>query len=296
MNIRYLEYFVVSAEVGSFSRAADILYTTQSNISKGIQSLEKEVGAELFIRQTRGIALTPKGKHVYKYACRILENTEALKDFSGKEEQTWIYISMNHSSWMAKRFVEFYNLHEHENIHWQVMTASVKNIINRVRDYQDELGFVYITESQKASFHYTLAKNHLEFVPLAKSEAMLYLGQRHRGKQENLDKLRFVQSYQDEFARDNFWMLSDTEGKELADVDVAVVTNSDYIMEGLLRNTDLANISGNSLTREENKIGKSGIPLKTGDNHVVFGYLKREKEEFSFWTAEFVKFVERSLK
>lgn len=287
---------MVSADVGSFSKAAEVLYTTQSNISKGIQSLEKEVGAELFVRQTKGIALTPKGKHVYKYACRILEDIGALTDFSTREEETWVYLSMNPSSWMAKRFVEFYNLHEQDNVHWQVMTASAKHIMNRVRDYKDELGFIYVTESQKASFRYALTRNHLEFIPLVKSEAMLYLGQKQTGIPEGLDRLRFVQSYQDEFARDNFWMISDTEGKELSDVDVAVVTNSDYIMEGLLRNTSLANISGNSLTREENKIGKSGIPLKTANNYVLFGYLKREKEALSPWAAEFVSYIEQSLK
>lgn len=287
---------MVSADVGSFSKAAEVLYTTQSNISKGIQSLEKEVGAELFYRQTKGIVLTSKGKHVYKYACRILEDISALTDVSTKEEETWVHISMNPSSWMAKRFVEFYNLHEHDNLHWQVMTASVKNIMDRVRDYKDELGFIYVTESQKASFTYALTRHRLEFVPLLKSEAMLYLGRKHDGVPEGLDSLRFVQSYQDEFARDNFWKLSDMEGKELTDINVAVVTNSDYIMEGLLRNSSLANISGNSLTQEENKIGKSGIPLKTVNNYVVFGYLKRESEKLSPWAERFVDYIKELLK
>lgn len=36
-NIKYLEYFIVSADMGSFSKAAAILYTTQSNVSKGVR-------------------------------------------------------------------------------------------------------------------------------------------------------------------------------------------------------------------------------------------------------------------
>lgn len=292
---------MVSADVGSFSKAAEVLYTTQSNVSKGIQNLEKEVGAELFVRQAKGITLTPKGKHVYKYACRILEDVDALADFSKGGEEEWIHISMNPSSWMADCFVEFYNLYEKEHLHWQVVTASVRRIMGRIRDYKDEIGFVYIMESQKASFRYALARNHLEFVPLMKVDVMLYPGRKQQGftggriTEEDLRKLRFVQSYQDEFMQDNYWTLRDGSGNELIDMDVAVVTNSDYIMERLLTESTLANISGNYLTGEKGLDITEGIPLVKENNHVVFGYLKRNQENISKWAECFVSHVKKSL-
>ena len=64
IDFKQLKYFVVCTDVGSFSEAAKILYTTQSNVSKAIKALEKTVGASLFTRKSRGIELTAQGKHV----------------------------------------------------------------------------------------------------------------------------------------------------------------------------------------------------------------------------------------
>ena len=48
MELKQLEYFMVTCEKGSFNKEAECLYTTQPNVSKGISSLEKELGRELF--------------------------------------------------------------------------------------------------------------------------------------------------------------------------------------------------------------------------------------------------------
>ena len=43
MELRQLEYFMITCEKGSFNQAAECLYTTQPNVSKVISSLEKEL-------------------------------------------------------------------------------------------------------------------------------------------------------------------------------------------------------------------------------------------------------------
>lgn len=299
-HIRYLEYFIVSADVGSFSKAAEVLYTTQSNVSKGVKALEEFVGDRLFVRQSTGITLTPQGKHVYKYASKIMDDVGALKDFSKSAEEEWIHIATSPSSWMADRFVEFYNLHESEDLHWQVYTASVKHILRRIADYKDEVGFVYLTEGHQASFQYTLSRNHLEFVLLAEAEPMVYLGKKHPGfgsealTEEDLQKLRFVQGYPDVFAP------NDRE-QELPRRNVAVVTNSDYIMERLLQHSRLANISSGRLTSEDPPATNGGIPYPAPQNGpdspvTAFGYLKREKEDLSRWTKELIHYIQDTLK
>ena len=301
LDLKQLNYFMVCTDVGSFSEAAKILYTTQSNVSKAIKALEKSVGAELFVRQSRGIALTAQGNHVYKYACKIMDEVNALKDFSRSGEVEWLNISCNPSSWFANRFVEFYNLHYAENIHCQVYNTSVANIMKRVRDYKDDLGFVYVMDSQKVAFQYALTRNNLEFIPLIHVDAILYLGQKHplysekSIDQTELHKLRFIQSYQDEFTENNYWTVKDGKGKILTGMDVAVVTNSDYIMERMLTNSRLANISGNYLSSDENQAVDGGIPLEQEDSQVIFGYLKREGEDLEETARLFAGFIEQSL-
>ncbi len=78
IELKQLQYLTVCAELGSFSKAADKLYTTQPNVSKVIKSLEKELGVELFIRKQRGIQLTDKGRLICEQANKMLENMNQL--------------------------------------------------------------------------------------------------------------------------------------------------------------------------------------------------------------------------
>ncbi len=301
IDLKQLQYFIVCTDVGSFSEAAKILYTTQSNVSKSIKALEKTVGAQLFVRKSKGISLTPKGKHVYKYACHIIEEVGILKDLSKTGDVEWLNVSCNPSSWFANRFVEFYNLHYEENIHCQICTDSVRNIMRRVRDYKDDLGFVYVMGSQQAAFQYELTKHNLEFVTLKSIDVMLYLGEKHPYYQEKkisrdeLSKLRFIQNYQDEFTENHYWTIKDDEGNVLTDMDVAVVTNSDYVMERMLTESRLANISGNYLTKEPYQAVESGIPLERKNNQALFGYLKRKGEDLEKLPCAYVEFIQSYL-
>lgn len=73
MDIKQLQYLVVSIDNGSFKKASELLYTTQPHISKTIKSLEVELGMQLLKRNARGVEATEEGRKVYEYACRILQ-------------------------------------------------------------------------------------------------------------------------------------------------------------------------------------------------------------------------------
>ncbi len=65
MNLTRLQYFIEVARCGSFSAAAQRLYTSQPNLSKQIASLERETGLKLFDRTTRSVRLTAAGQHLF---------------------------------------------------------------------------------------------------------------------------------------------------------------------------------------------------------------------------------------
>jgi len=76
MEIKQLEIFVSTAKNLSFSKAAQELYISQPTVSAQIGSLEKSLGAQLLIRNTKGVCLTKVGEDFLTYAQKIL----ALKD------------------------------------------------------------------------------------------------------------------------------------------------------------------------------------------------------------------------
>lgn len=79
MNIRHLEHFLAVAETGSFSRAAEKLFLTQSALSRSIRSLEDEVEGRLLDRVGKRNELTPLGQQVMERARRIVLEASELK-------------------------------------------------------------------------------------------------------------------------------------------------------------------------------------------------------------------------
>lgn len=82
MELSQVETFLQVAELGSLSRAAEILELTQPTLSARIQALERDVGQRLFDRMGRGVRLTEAGRAFVPFAERSLillqEGREAI--------------------------------------------------------------------------------------------------------------------------------------------------------------------------------------------------------------------------
>lgn len=88
VDTQSLQAFLAVADTQSFSRAAEQLHLTQPAVSKRIATLESQVGARLFDRIGRRIALTEAGSMLLPQARRILFTVEdsrrALANLSGQ--------------------------------------------------------------------------------------------------------------------------------------------------------------------------------------------------------------------
>lgn len=295
MDLKQLQYFVVCAQTGSFSDAAKVLYSTQPSVSKVVKALEDALGMQLFERLPRGIRLTVQGQKVYRYACRITNEIDALENMASHGMTKWIRVSLNPSSWFANQFVDFYNETYEKNYHFQLTTAGVRSVMDRVRDYVDDIGFVYILSQQKENFLHEISRNKLQFVPMYETDVVFYPGKetelydssKSKVELKDLDGVRFIQNYQDEF----FDIGSvHEESFQWKDIDISVLTNSDYIMEKMLKNSRVSNVSGSYLS--ENKTGTTpGILLNMGDSKVLFGYIVHKGEKIDESVQELIDFL-----
>ena len=133
----------------------------------------------------------------------------------------------------------------------------------------DDIGFVYILSQQQENFLHELAKNKIEFVPMYETDVIFYPGRQTEiydsGKEkvrlEELEGIRFIQNYQDEF----FDLGSVQENAfQWRDLDISVLTNSDYIMEKMLKNSKVSNVSGSYLS-ENKKRNYTGDTVGIGE-------------------------------
>ena len=80
MELRQLAYFVAIAEERNFTRAAERIPIAQPSISQQIRRLEAELGERLFLRDRRGIRLTPAGQALLPPARTTLQDAEGGRE------------------------------------------------------------------------------------------------------------------------------------------------------------------------------------------------------------------------
>lgn len=83
MTPRQLNYFLRIAELGSFTRAAAVLYVAQPALSRQIKQLEDDLGVALFARSDTGIQLTEAGVLLADRARVLLQQFENLRSEVG---------------------------------------------------------------------------------------------------------------------------------------------------------------------------------------------------------------------
>lgn len=86
MELRNLITFTHVAELGSFTKAAELLGYSQSTISFQIKQLEDELGCLLFERINHTITLTERGRELVEYAHQVRSLTDEFMENLEKEE------------------------------------------------------------------------------------------------------------------------------------------------------------------------------------------------------------------
>ncbi|WP_456411188.1 LysR family transcriptional regulator [Oceanithermus sp.] len=72
LNLRQLQVFVKVVELGSVSRAAEALGSSQPQVSRTVADIERKLDTKVFFRTPEGLELTPTGRVLYRFAQQTL--------------------------------------------------------------------------------------------------------------------------------------------------------------------------------------------------------------------------------
>ena len=76
INLEYYKFFYYAAKCGSITQAAEVLSVTQPAVSQALRTLAKSLGTDLFVRNGKGVHLTPAGEILFDYVKRGYEEIE----------------------------------------------------------------------------------------------------------------------------------------------------------------------------------------------------------------------------
>ena len=293
LNINQLQYFVVSAEHGSLSKAAEVLYTSQPHVSKTIKSLESYLGMELFERTPRGVTLSKDGERIYAYAKNILKNAELINHSKKNKGESLFSIATNPSSKMSELFSKFYNDKKYENIKFKYIEGGVENIIKALDNKEVQMGFVFVPENKINAFKQLLERRNLEFIILAKTDIILSVGPNspiynlEYVEVNQLKELKFIQLEEDYFTLNDILSSSVSSEKNQTYLDYQIITN----MVKLLKFSELCNVGGCWFKGAYNDNEIKMIPIKGYENYLDFGYIKTKNKRLNTQGEEFLQYV-----
>ena len=148
MDVRQLRYFVRVVELGSFSRAAEVLHVAQPALGMQIRKLEDELHTQLLSRHSRGVEPTPAGRLLKDRAVAILsqvqEAKQAVRDFEGPASGT-VKVGITPSTHAAipVKLMQRCGT-ELQGIRVEVQEAMTASLLDWVRDDRVDLGLLYL--------------------------------------------------------------------------------------------------------------------------------------------------------
>ena len=181
MDFDQLNTFLEISRLGSFSRAANKVFRSQSAVSAQIRQLEQNYGAKLLDRTGKKVQLTPAGRVLSEYATRLMalrgESMRAVADGDaiprgvlaiGANEATCLYV-------LPETFTEYLRLYP--EVHISIHRSFSNKILDKLEEGAIDVGVVTLPVKSsnlvvRRIFHDRLVLMASVGHPLAQHEAV----------------------------------------------------------------------------------------------------------------------------
>ncbi len=139
MNLQWLYYFKAIAEQEHYTKAAEKLHVSQSNLSHAMKDLEQELGAQLFSKNGRNIQLTKYGRLFLPYVQKTLnsldEGITTLKEYIDPNRGT-IVLAGFHSvaQFSTDLMIRYQSETNRLDVQFEYSSESWRTVCNKILD------------------------------------------------------------------------------------------------------------------------------------------------------------------
>ncbi|WP_197740789.1 LysR family transcriptional regulator [Tuwongella immobilis] len=166
MEIHQLRYFVRLAELGNFTRAAEMCHVAQPSLSQQIAKLERELGQPLFERLGRSVQLTEAGRQFQTRAVqilRLLDDTKAqLVDSPDQGKIVVGAIPTIAPYWLPRLLVRV--AQAMPGLQIEVVEETTANLLKRIADGSVDLAILAVPVQAEQFFCESLFDEELQVV------------------------------------------------------------------------------------------------------------------------------------
>lgn len=302
MTIQQILYALTIEECGSMNKAAEKLYIVQPTLTSAIRELEKEVGITIFLRTRKGITPTPDGqeflsdiRNLYKHYSVVRHKYEDEGSYRNK-----FGVSTQHYSFAVKAFVEMAKRYDMRDLDLVIRETRTKDVIMDVGSLRSEIGVLYISNMNRKAIKKLMAEQGLEFHPLIRCRACVYLWNRHPlagEKTISMEQLEPYPSLSFEQNDDASYFAEEILSENIYPRTVKVTDRS--TMHNLMVGLNGYTLCSGIMSEDLNDNGYVVIPLKEdaeNPNSIMqIGYITKTKSVLSRMGDEYIKELYRCI-
>ena len=178
MTLQQLKYAIEIAERGSITEAAKALFLAQPSLSAAIHELEEEIGTVLFVRNSRGVLITPEGEEFLGYARQVVQQAALIEDkyIARSAVRERFAVSTQHYSFTSSAFVELVRAHGASAYEFTLREGKTYDTIHDVRTLRSEMGVIYLCSFNEPVIAKLLREANLVFSQLFSARPHIFVG------------------------------------------------------------------------------------------------------------------------
>ena len=181
MTLQQVLYALTIQECGSMNKAAEKLYIVQPTLTSAVQELENEVGITIFMRTNKGVIVTPEGAEFLEDIRGFYRQYDiVMQKYSGEGNYKRKFgVSTQHYTFAVRAFVDMAKQYDMNEFDFALRETTTMDIIRDVSTLKSEIGVLYVNELNRKALNKLFTEHALEFHPLIKCKAFVYLWKDH---------------------------------------------------------------------------------------------------------------------
>lgn len=298
MNTSYLRTFIEVINLKNISKAAEKMYITQPAVSKQLQLLEKDFGAELIKKNGREIIPTEEGYLLYKYAKNVLNEENKIYSLIRKDDDklhgnlTVYTSSMPADYYIHDLIIEFGSLYP--DVSYTIKKIDSEKVFKNIDEGFTSFGFTGTLSKNKKIKSICIAEDEVVMVVSLQKAEEFDLG---KIKLEDLLKQKFILREKGSATLQIFEDYLEKKHIKLNDLNIVIqAEDNEIIKKFIANNMGIAVLPRKAVENElvEGKMSILGLNDMKLKRHLYYVY--RQDRYFSKIEEKFKEFMIETFK